>query len=118
MYVGAFLKRPEDSSTTQASPFPLASARDADDSPPTTDDSPAAAGDSSRTDDSPAAGDSSSAARQRDAVEPRRGDAAAEGLHEVGTLAQVHTIAGHTEGPGAQLLLFGHRRLKRVRVVS
>eukprot|EP00879_Flechtneria_rotunda_P013415 GHRR01014005.1.p1 GENE.GHRR01014005.1~~GHRR01014005.1.p1 ORF type:complete len:539 (+),score=198.08 GHRR01014005.1:193-1809(+) len=42
----------------------------------------------------------------------------ADHLYEVGTFAQVHTVlAGDTEG-SAQLLLLGHRRLKREAVLS
>lgn len=52
--------------------------------------------------------------------------AAADDLHEVGTFAQIHTLAlssssGLEEGEGAgsaQLLLLGHRRLRRTGVVA
>ena len=91
MYVGAFLKLP-DRNSTQASGFPLASSD-------STAPAPAQEGQTH----------SAGAAAQQ-------GDAAAK-LHEVGTFAQVHTI-GQGEGPGAQLLLFGHRRLRRIRTVS
>jgi Lon-like ATP-dependent protease len=39
-------------------------------------------------------------------------------LHEVGTFAQVHTILAGDSSDSAQLLLLGHRRLKREAVVS
>jgi hypothetical protein len=39
-------------------------------------------------------------------------------LHEVGTFAQVHTILAGDSADSAQLLLLGHRRLKREAVVS
>ena len=37
-------------------------------------------------------------------------------LHEIGTFAQVHTVVPHDQG--AQLLLLGHRRLKRTGVAQ
>lgn len=40
----------------------------------------------------------------------------ADTLHTVGTFAQVHTIVPHEKG--AQLLLLGHRRLRRTSVVN
>ncbi|KAF6254413.1 Lon protease C-terminal proteolytic domain-containing protein [Scenedesmus sp. NREL 46B-D3] len=39
-------------------------------------------------------------------------------LHEVGTFAQVHTILAGDSADSAQLLLLGHRRLKREAVLS
>ena len=90
MYVGAFLKRPEETGSSQASAFPLASQESSE--------------------------GSTGAEQEGSEAAPPAGDAAAE-LHEVGTLAQVHHIAP-AEGLGAQLLLFGHRRLRRVRTVG
>lgn len=39
-----------------------------------------------------------------------------EKMHDVGTFAQVHTVVPHEQG--AQLLLLGHRRLRKTGVVS
>jgi hypothetical protein len=41
-----------------------------------------------------------------------------EHLYEVGTFAQVHTILSGDTADSAQLLLLGHRRLKREAIVS
>jgi len=46
------------------------------------------------------------------------GEDAAAHLYEVGTFAQVHTILSGDTTDSAQLLLLGHRRLKRETTVS
>lgn len=46
----------------------------------------------------------------------RDGSKIIDRLYDVGTFAQVHTVVPHEEG--AQLLLLGHRRLKKTGVIS
>lgn len=112
MYVGAFLKRPEQgNSEASSSGLPLANVDSFDPSMP--DESARSASDG--TQQSPTA---SAEASEQLGTGSAEADAAAD-LHEVGTFAQVHTMApAHGEGVGMQLLLFGHRRLKRIRTVS
>ena len=49
---------------------------------------------------------------------PTEGKEATEQLHEVGILARVENMAKHDSIQGAQLLLYGHQRIKRLDVVS
>jgi hypothetical protein len=51
-------------------------------------------------------------------AEQQQAASAADGLFEVGTFAQVHTMMTGDTPESAQLLLLGHRRLKREAVVS
>lgn len=110
MYVGAFLKRPEQSSSeASSSGLPLANVDSFDPSMPNESAQPPTEG----AQQSPA----SSGASEQLSTSSAEVDGAAD-LHEVGTFAQVHTMApAHGDGAGMQLLLFGHRRLKRIRTV-
>ena len=54
---------------------------------------------------------------QRGQQSPPEGREAVEQLHEVGILARVEHMARHDSVQGAQLLLYGHQRIKRLQVV-
>ena len=49
---------------------------------------------------------------------PPEGKEAIEQLHPVGVLARVEHMVKHDSIQGAQLLLYGHQRIKRLDVVS
>jgi hypothetical protein len=62
-----------------------------------------------------AAGEAASSSGDADAAAGK--GSGIDHLHEVGTFAQVHTILAGDSADSAQLLLLGHRRLKREAVV-
>jgi len=53
-----------------------------------------------------------------DSSSEQQAGSAADSLYEVGTFAQVHTMMSGDTPDSAQLLLLGHRRLKRESIVS
>ena len=55
---------------------------------------------------------------QRGQQSSPEGREAVEQLHEVGILARVENMARHDSVQGAQLLLYGHQRIKRLEVVG
>ena len=55
---------------------------------------------------------------QRGQQSSPEGREAVEQLHEVGILARVENMARHDSVQGAQLLLYGHQRIKRLEVVT
>jgi hypothetical protein len=65
--------------------------------------------------DGTAAGEAASSSGDTDAAAGK--GSGVDHLHEVGTFAQVHTILAGDSADSAQLLLLGHRRLKREAVV-
>jgi hypothetical protein len=99
-YVGAFLKKPDKLLAEEAAGRPAAAA--AAGAAPSTAEAGAAEG--------AAAG---AGAGEGGAAGSGEGGDAAGHLYEVGTFAQVHTILSGDTTDSAQLLLLGHRRLRR-----
>lgn len=99
-YVGAFLKRPTDKDTA-AKPKGEVDAAAA-----------AAAQDATKQQEQ------DQQKQQEQQQQEAEAQDAASHLYEYGTFAQVHTIMQGDTADSAQLLLLGHRRIKRVSTVS